>query len=93
MFVIRGRRVLREGGGVTYWDEGEVEDTPDYVEAPVKCADAGGRDFDDHEIEDPRGLVSRDCKVCCVGAYQFVAVPKAAPFVRIAIELISVGYS
>ena len=45
-------------GTVTYWDEAEVEDTPDYVEAPVECADTGGCDFDDHEVEDPMGLVS-----------------------------------
>ena len=40
-----------------------------------------------------RDLVGQDCKVSCGGAYQLVAVPKAAPFVRIAMELISVGYS
>ena len=45
-------------GVVTYWDEAEVEDTPDYVEAPVECADARGCDLDDHEVEDPGGLMS-----------------------------------
>ena len=51
----------REGEGgrlLTYWDEGEVEDTPDYVKAPVKRADTGGCYFDDHEVEDPKGSVS-----------------------------------
>jgi hypothetical protein len=43
---------------LTYWDEGEVEDTPDYVKAPVKRADTGGCYFDDHEVEDPKGSVS-----------------------------------
>jgi hypothetical protein len=55
----------------------------------------------------PGGVISTTMKLNILGdfgkhksdkyvrfvTYQFVAVPRAAPFVRMAMELISVGYS
>jgi hypothetical protein len=77
-------------GGLTDGNECEVEHTPDYVEAPAQAADTRGRDLNDHEVEDPTSVSGcLDSSVC--ETHQFVAVPSAAPLVRIAIELISVG--
>lgn len=57
LYLLLEKEKFQGRGTVTYWDEAEVEDTPDYVEAPVECADARGCDFDDHEVKYPRGLV------------------------------------
>lgn len=85
----RVRRWIR-----TYRDEREVENRPYDVELPVETFDAWWRNFDDWGILlTPRRLELGDENLPMKLKIQFVAVPSAAPFVRIAIELISVGYS
>ena len=83
--------IMQAPGWLTYRNEGEVEDGPDYVEPPLKASDSGRSDFDDCAIYQYVRCITyveyRPMKL----KIQFVAVPRAAPLVRIAIELISVG--
>lgn len=81
-------------------DEGEVEDCPDDVELPAEGGDAWWCDFD-NLLGDLLGSGSY-CLHCRGGmrrrrtmklTIQFVAVPRAAPFVRMDKLLISVGYN
>lgn len=78
--------------------EGSVKDDPDDVEFPAQGLDADGGDFDDCG---ERGLVrfpwpndgtERSGLPMKLKA-QLVAVPIAAPLVRMLRELISTGYS
>ncbi len=91
----------RETYGVKEVDDGDkggVEEGPDDVEFPLQGLDADGCDFDN--------LMRGRRRISPAGSHfprlrkgeipmklnaQFEAVPNAAPFVRILIELISVG--
>lgn len=83
--------MLPGGFPLTSRNEGGIEDYPDDVETPLKIFNTGGRDLDNYIL-----CQQRVCKKAVVLEpmklkIQLVAVPMAAPFVRIAIEFISVG--
>ena len=84
-------------------DEGGVEDDPDDVEAPAEGLDADRGDFNDcgglarerlelvKYVKGRGRLKGNKINLPIKLKAQFVAVPRAAPFVRILRELISTG--
>lgn len=80
---------------VDCWDEHQIEYGPNDVEVPTEILDTNRGDFNNDEVAPAtkinscfmHGNLIRDTYI------QFVAVPIAAPFVLMAKELISVGYS
>lgn len=59
----------------------------------MKGLNADWGDLDNHEVEDPLEDVLASSFTIDYLAHAFVAVPRAAPLVRMERELISVGYS
>ena len=64
---------------LTCWDEGEVEHTPDDVETPTQRANTGGRNLDDHKIEDPCCSVSDAVVARVVALTNSLLFPKQRP--------------